>query len=67
MMKQESIPVGCVLPTCTNCTCFNSHQMSALVVGEDAGMNKFEQVSGDDYQMSIAGAGGPEVRFHIWS
>ena len=26
---QESIPVGCILPACANCTCFNSHQMSA--------------------------------------
>ena len=25
------IPVGCLPPACTNCACFNSHQMSALV------------------------------------
>ena len=59
MMKQENITVGCLLPICTNCTCFNSHQMSALVVGEGAGMNKFEQVSSDGCQLSLAGAGGP--------
>ena len=53
MMKQENIPVGCGLPTCTNCTCFNSHQMSALVVEEGAGMNKFRQVSSDGHQMSL--------------
>ena len=28
---QESIPVECVLPACVDHTCFNSHQMSALV------------------------------------
>ena len=32
-MKQEIIPVGCVLPICAESTCFNSHQMSALVGG----------------------------------
>ena len=33
MQKQESIPIRCVLPTCADHTCFNSHQMSALVEG----------------------------------
>ena len=33
LYSQESIPVGCVLPACTNCMCFNRHQMSAPWVG----------------------------------
>ena len=29
--EQESISLGCVPPACADRTCFNSHQMSALV------------------------------------
>ena len=43
-LLKESIPVGCVLPACTNRTCFNSQQVSALV-GGGSEVNKFEQVS----------------------
>ena len=51
--KQESIPVGCVLPTCANCTCFSSHQVSEVVEGPE--VNRFEQVSSDGCQMSLVG------------
>ena len=54
----KNIPVRCIPPICTDHTCFNGHQMSALVGVLE--VNKFEQVSSDGYQMSIArGLGGP--------
>ena len=35
--------------------------------GEVPEVNKFEQVSSDDHQMSLAGKGAPcLVRFHVW-
>ena len=37
---------------CTNCTCFNSHQISAR---GDPGVNMFGQVSRDGHGMSLAG------------
>ena len=61
--KQECIPVGCV-------ACFCDHQMSVLV-GEGVGP-KFEQVSSDGHQMSLAGGTmshislGPELGDHVW-
>ena len=33
--EQKSIPVACIPPTCADHTCFNSHQMSALVGGPE--------------------------------
>ena len=62
---QESIPVGCMPPACDDCTCFNSHQMSAPWVGGPV-VNNFEQVSSDGHQMSPAGHGGPYAeRTHV--
>ena len=52
--QQESILVGCVLPTCNDLICFNSHPMSALV--EEG--NKFKQVSSDGHQTLLAGGWG---------
>ena len=49
--QQESILVGCVLPTCTDRTCLNSHQMSSQL----GKVNKLEQVSSEGHQMSLAG------------
>ena len=59
--KQDSIPVGCIPPTCDDCTCFNSHQMSAPWVGGPV-VNNFEQVSSDGHQMSPAEHGGSLCR-----
>ena len=60
MFQQESIPVGCVPPTCADHTFFTTrcqHQW-----GRGPEVNKFEQVSSDGYQMSLAGGQeGPEV------
>ena len=52
--QQESIPVGCVPTTCADCTCFNSHHQM-LLMGRGPQMNKFEQVSSDHHQISVAG------------
>ena len=53
IFKQESIPVGCVPPTRQ----FYVFQWLPLDVsmGVCPQMNKFEQVSSDDHQMSVAG------------
>ena len=59
---QESIPVECVLPACVDHTCFNSHQMSALVGGVPE-VNEIEQVSTDGHQMSLV-ARASEVPVH---
>ena len=55
MSRQESIPVGCVLSA--SITFFNDHQMSLLREGpvQRGLVNKFEQVSIDGHQMSLAG------------
>ena len=50
--KQESIPVGWVIPACADRNCFNSHQMT---VAGGPQVNKFEQVSSGGHQMSLAG------------
>ena len=57
--KQVSIPVECILPT-WNRMCFSfsyHHQMLLEEIGVGVGpeMNKFEQVSSDHNQMSLAG------------
>ena len=53
IFKQESIPVGFVPPTCQ----LYVFQWLPLDVsmGVCPQMNKFEQVSSDDHQMSVAG------------
>ena len=52
---QESIPVGCVPPACADYNSFNSHQMSLWWPLYSGGlMTKFEQVSSDGHQMSLA-------------
>ena len=57
--QQESIPVGCVLPACQPYV-FRWPPLGVSnvmgVVGNQ--MDKFEQVSGDDHQMSGTGEGG---------
>ena len=55
--RQESIPVGCILNVCVDYTCFNGHQMSALWGAPK--VNKFEKVSSDGHQMSLAGGPCP--------
>ena len=46
---------------CVDRMCFNSHRQMSLPGGPE--LNKFEQVSSDDHQMSLAGngAGGSQV------
>ena len=54
--KQEHIPVGCVLPACTDHTSyFNYHYISALGAGVIPQVNKFEQVFSLDHQISLPG------------
>ena len=63
--KQESSPVRYIPPTCANCTCFYSHQMSTPVGRKGSSRrargvegNKFEPVSSDVTrcrQMLLAG------------
>ena len=50
--KQERIPVGCVPPASVSTTKFMSVPM-----GVGPQVNKFEQVSSDDYHMSLVGWG----------
>ena len=75
-IPKESIQVGCVPPICADGTCFNSHQILALVgEGGSYWLNKFEQVSSEGHQMSLAGVpcggvgqrwgGGWTVRFNL--
>ena len=68
--QEKDIPVGCVPPACADCAdSFNGHQMLLLGGGHlptrtGVGpvqwglMNKFEQVSSDGWQMSLAGGQG---------
>ena len=57
-LEQENISVGCAPPTC-HYTSFGDHQMSVQVEG-DPQVNKFEKISSDGHQMSLARAkGGP--------
>ena len=77
---RKHFQVGCVPTACVDCMCFNSHQMSALLVG-----GGFEWVFIDGHQMSVAreslhsevpclvggggglGPGGPcTKRSHVW-
>ena len=58
---------ACVPPACADHNSFDScHQMLALVKG-DPKVNKFEPVSSDGHQMSLAGEEGPcTVKSHVW-
>ena len=53
--RQESIPVGYILSACADYMCFNSLNMSALVGGGGAEVNKCEQVSSVGHRTSLAG------------
>ena len=53
--QQDSIPVGCVPPTCQP---YVFHWLPLYVTtGWELGpqVNKYEQVSSDDHQMSVTG------------
>ena len=57
--KQDSIPVECVPPTCKLYVFWWPPQgVSTMQGGVGTQMNKFEQVSSDDHQMSMAGGKG---------
>ena len=53
-MKQESIPVGCMLPICADSTCFDGRRMSALVrgvccdIGQNDTFSKIELIPSSD-------------------
>ena len=58
--KQDSIPVGCILPL-GNRTCFGDHHyMSVLCWGEggrgQGGRSSIEEISSDDHKMSGCGS-----------
>ena len=55
--KQESISVGCIMPTC--------HLYVLLWPSDVSPMNKFEQVSSNGHQMSLAGGWGKGLRGHM--
>ena len=62
--KQESSPVGCVLPAYASCTRFNRHQLLAPVQGSE--VNKFEQVFCDGPPDVTSGVGPCPVRSNVW-
>ena len=63
--KQDSIPVECVPPTCKLYVFWwPSQGVSTIEGGVGTQMNKFEQVSSDEHQMSMAG--DRVSRSHVW-
>ena len=50
--KQESIPMGCISPTCQQFVLWLQDVSTGGGVGTQ--LNKFEQVPSDNHQMSVA-------------
>ena len=53
-MKEESIPVRCALPAWKPYVCFSFSGHHQLVLLGNRQMSKFEEVSSDQHQMSLA-------------
>ena len=64
LISQESIPVGCLSPACQPYMRRWSPDVSTRGSRQ---VNKFEQVSIDGHQMSLAGVGGPHVPMALYS
>ena len=56
-IKQGSIPIGCVPPACQLYTSWWPPLGVSTSTGVGPKVNKFEQVSNDDHQMSVVGEG----------